>query len=1131
MTTESKNTMASSSYNRLLKDGGFQCFLWTQFLGAFNDNVYKMIVSVAAVDMAAEKGKWLALAGAVFVIPFLLFAGWSGQLADRFSKTKVLIFTKAFEMLVMTVGIAALISGRMEYLLVVLFMLAIQANFFSPAKYGILPEMLPESDLSRANGLLEMTTFAAIVLGASVGTLLYEHWKLEPLKMGSVLLLLAVIGSLTSLGIPKVKPSGASGPIHWNPFAEIIDGTKRMMSQRTMWLTVVGITFFWFVGALFQMNMLIFGRLTLGVSESDAGLLAAALAVGIAVGSVIAGKISGDYVELGLVPVGSILMGIFALALSGAGSFNTAAFWLVLVGLSGGLFIVPLNAYLQERPAQTEKGRLIATNNFYNMLGVISASGLFYLLDEVLKLHPRYIFAVVGLMELAVSIAVIVIMPELVMRFGFRAWLHTMFDVKAVGKEFVPTTGAAMLISNHSTFIDTILTGVATPRFIRWMVWRPYYDSSWGHWFFSAFKSIPVSQNSKRDVIESLRAGKRELESGELVGIFPEGSLTRTGNLLPFQRGFERIVEGTGAPIIPVWIDRGVDTPFSVLRGLSFTNWGRPWRKKLGIYYGEPMDAGISPVKLREVISEMGSTAWTERKEGSDVLPVQFAITARRNWKRIAIADSSDKELTYGECLIAGLLIASWLDRARSGEQRIGLLLPSSVGGVLANLGIAFAARTSVNLNYTTGPEVLEASSELCELKTIFTTRAFLEKAKIAERPGMVFFDELMTGFSSSDKTKAAIRARFQPAGSLSNAAPDDIATVIFSSGSTDIPKGVQLTHFNVLSNLRATAQVFPVNETDCLIGALPLFHSFGYCCTMWFPLLKAFKAVYHYSPMDAKVIGELAEKHRGTFLVSTPTFCAGYLRKVTKEQFAHLRWVIVAAEKMREAVAGGFREKYGVEVMEGYGCTEMSPVISLNVPDFIDPINNQKGRKPGTVGCPIPGTVVKVVDPDTFQPLEAGAEGLLLVKSPSLMAGYLKQPELTSRVMYNGFYITGDIGVMDDDGFLKITDRLARFSKIGGEMVPHVKVEEALHAVLGDAQCHVASIPDHTRGERLVVLYSGSDMAPAELWKKLSESELPALWIPKKENYYAIEAIPSLGSGKTDLRGAKKLAATLAEQ
>ena len=1123
--------MANSSYSRLLKSGGFQCFLWTQFLGAFNDNVYKMIVSVVAVEMAAEKGKWLALAGAVFVIPFLLFAGWSGQLADRFSKTRVLISTKAFEIVIMLVGIGALVSGRIEYLLVVLFMLAIQANFFSPAKYGILPEMLPESDLARANGLLEMTTFAAIVLGASLGTMLYEHWKLEPMKMGGVLLALALIGSLTSLGIPKVQPSGATGPVHWNPFTEIVDGTKRMIGQRTLWLTVVGISFFWFVGALFQMNMLMFSRLTLGVSESDAGLLAAALAVGIGIGSVIAGKISGDYVELGMVPLGSILMGLFAMALSGATSFTWAAIWLVLIGLAGGLFIVPLNAYLQEKPEPTEKGRLIATNNFYNMLGVISASGLYYLLNEVLQLPPRWIFASVGLMELVASLAVIYVMPELVMRFAFRAWLNTMFDVKAVGKEHVPNVGAAMLISNHTSFIDTILTGVATPRFIRWMVWRPYYESSWGHWFFTAFKSIPVSQNSKRDVIESLRAGKRELQSGELVGIFPEGSLSRTGNLLPFQRGFERIVEGTGAPIIPVWLDRTLDMPFSVLRGASFANWSRPWRKKLGIYYGEPLDANISPAKLREVIAELGSTAWTERKEASDVLPVQFVITARRNWKRIAIADSSDKQLTYGECLIAALLISNWLDREKPGEERIGLLLPASVGGVLANLGVSFAARTSVNLNYTTGPDLLDVSSDLCGLKTIFTTKAFIEKAKITERPGMVFFDELMLKFTAWEKAKATLRARLNPARTLCAAKPDDIATVIFSSGSTGIPKGVQLTHFNVLSNLRATAQVFPVNESDCLLGALPLFHSFGYCCTMWFPLLKAFKAVYHYSPMDAKIVGEMAEKHQATFLVSTPTFCTGYLRKVTKEQFAHLRWVIVAAEKLRESVAQGFREKYGVEVMEGYGCTEMSPVISLNVPDFIDSANAQKGHKTGTVGCPIPGTVVKVVDPDSFEPMETGSEGLLLVKSPSLMAGYVGQPELTSRAMYNGYYITGDIGVMDEEGFLKITDRLARFSKIGGEMVPHLKVEEALHVVLGDALCHVTSIPDETRGERLVVLYCGSEIVPLELWKQLSESELPALWIPKKENFYVVEAIPSLGTGKTDLRGAKALALALASK
>ena len=556
MTRTEHKPMANSSYSRLLKNGGFQSFLWTQFLGAFNDNVFKMIVQMKAIELGSQSGSWLALAGAVFVLPFLRFAGWSGQVADHFSKTRVLIFTKSFEILFMAIGIWALSSGRMEYLLIVLFCLALQANFFSPAKYGILPEMLEESELPRANGLLEMTTFAAIVLGASLGTLLHQQWRMEPFKLGGLMLGLAVLGSLLSLGIPKVKASGSLAAMQWNPFAEVIDGTRRIASNRSMWLTVLGISFFWFVGGLFQLDLLMFGRETLGVDETKAGLLAATLAIGIGIGSVIAGKISGDYVELGMVPVGSLLMGLFALGLAGSSSYGAAVVWLSLVGLAGGLFIVPLNAYLQEKPEPTEKGRIIATNNFYNMIGVVMASGVLYLLHDFLQLRPQWIFAAVGVISLFASAMVVKLMPEVFLRFFLRTVIHGLFKVRYVGAENLPQKGGALIVSNHVSYVDTMMIGSVTPRFIRWMLWRPFYEAKWGHWFFRMFKAIPVSQTSGKDVIASLRMAKAELVSGELVGIFPEGSLTRTGNLLPFRRGFERIVDGTGGAIIPVWLDR-----------------------------------------------------------------------------------------------------------------------------------------------------------------------------------------------------------------------------------------------------------------------------------------------------------------------------------------------------------------------------------------------------------------------------------------------------------------------------------------------------------------------------------------------------------------------------------------------
>src|SRR5581483_1561299 len=363
-----------------LKSTGFRFFLWTQFLGAFNDNLCKMAISLRAVHVAASTGTdYLALSGAVFVLPFLIFSGFSGHLADRFSKRSVLVSVKAFEILVMATGIAAFFSTRIELMLLVLFLMALHSTVFSPAKYGIVPEMIDGRDLSRANGLLEMSTFVAIVVGTSVGSI----WNFPAWTLGLAMLGVAIAGFATSLRIPRVPPSGAREPLSWNPFGEVVTGTKHLLCDRPLGLTVAGISYFWFLGALFQMDLLLFGKDVLHASDLRVGLLVTCLAVGIGAGSLLAGKLSGDKVELGLVPLGSLLMGVCCVALyAGRSSYGWSVAALTLLGIASGLLIVPLNAFLQQRGGATEKGRLIATNNFHNTVAILLASGTLWLLHD-----------------------------------------------------------------------------------------------------------------------------------------------------------------------------------------------------------------------------------------------------------------------------------------------------------------------------------------------------------------------------------------------------------------------------------------------------------------------------------------------------------------------------------------------------------------------------------------------------------------------------------------------------------------------------------------------------------------------------------------------------------------------------
>jgi acyl-[acyl-carrier-protein]-phospholipid O-acyltransferase/long-chain-fatty-acid--[acyl-carrier-protein] ligase len=513
------------------------------------------------------------------------------------------------------------------------------------------------------------------------------------------------------------------------------------------------------------------------------------------------------------------------------------------------------------------------------------------------------------------------------------------------------------------------------------------------------------------------------------------------------------------------------------------------------------------------------------RSDG-DTLGSRFLSTAKRNWSSFCMADSTGRQLTFGRALVGSLLLARAIHRHAPDHAAIGLLLPASVGGALANIAATFAGKVPVNLNFTAGRDAMAAAVERCEISAILTSHAFLKKAGLAHMPGMFFLEDLLQGTSGVSRAAMLTAARLLPAPLVerlfvSRSDLDALATIIFSSGSTGVPKGVMLTHRNVLANIDAATELFKLTPDDVVLGVLPFFHSFGFTVTLWLPLVVGFGAAYHPNPTDAKTIGDLAARYKATLLISTPTFCASYVRKCLPEQFAHLRLAIVGAERLREPIAAAFKEKFGVDLIEGYGCTEMAPVVAVNVPDAGD-----AGARRGSVGRPMPGIRAMIVDQETGEGPLIGKEGLLLVNGPNRMVGYLGEPDLTTQAFRDGWYVTGDIATIDDAGFIRITDRLSRFSKIAGEMVPHMKVEEQLQALLRDPHvCVVTAVPDPVKGERLVALHTDPDLTAQEVWDRLSRSDLPKLWVPKREDLRFVESIPTLGTGKVDLRSVRQLA------
>jgi acyl-[acyl-carrier-protein]-phospholipid O-acyltransferase/long-chain-fatty-acid--[acyl-carrier-protein] ligase len=470
---------------------------------------------------------------------------------------------------------------------------------------------------------------------------------------------------------------------------------------------------------------------------------------------------------------------------------------------------------------------------------------------------------------------------------------------------------------------------------------------------------------------------------------------------------------------------------------------------------------------------------------------------------REAIADSSGCVLTYAQVLERAGQFANWLTTERASERNIGVYLPSSTVAAVANYGITLAGKVAVNLNFTLGGQQCRAAIEVCGLETIFTSRAFLTKLGVEPMPEMVFVEELPT--------------EAREATSVVDCHPDSTACILFSSGTTGVPKGIQLTHWNILANAEGLGGRIPPSASDCLLGVLPFFHSFGYTFALWFPVLYGIRAAFHGSPTDARTIGELAEKYKATYLLSTPTLCQQYARKLSPHQFASLKYILVGAEKLRDSIAREFKDHFGIDLLAGYGCTELGPGVAINTP---------AESRPGSVGRPLDGIEIRIADPDTLEPLPVGRQGMILVNGPSRMPGYYQAPDLTRQAIRDGFYVTGDLGYVDEDGFLYVTDRISRFSKICGEMVPHLPIEEAICEL---TQSFVVGVPDELRGERLILLYTNAEATPSDIHRRLSQFGLPPLWIPKRDDMHVVPAIPVLPSGKVDLLRSRELAASSA--
>ncbi len=1016
-------------------------FWWhnlTQFGGAMNDNVFKYIMIYALTSwnaVAIESGEMssatiLASVGLAFALPFLFIVPIAGNFADKFSKQGMIVGLKVLEFAVMAFGVIALFRQSTSMLYATMVLMASQSAFFGPCKLGIVAEQVDAERLSKANGAIQLFTFLAIISG----TLLAPELSLYSNKnfglAASVCLLIASLGFAASLKI-EPTPAHPERKLSLNGFASVFKTFLEIRKDGFLMLAIFALAIFSMAAAFIQLNLLDFGKQQLDFTQEQSTRLFLLTAIGIGVGSTTAGWLSGRNIEFGIVPIGAFLitLSLVTLGTLAEGNVLLAALSMAALGFASGLFIVPLHAFIQYRSPGNKLGAIQATNSFMSWIGILTASGLIWMNGSFFENTAQDGFFILSLVLLGLALFSLWILPDFFVKFVLMMVTRFFYRFQVRGLDNLPAHSSALLVGNHVSLMDAVLIVTSQQRRIRMLMSRNYYDNA--NWLTQQIVRlakvilIQDSDNPKK-LLQSLKSARTALDEGYLVFIFAEGKLTRTGMMRPFKPGFERIVKGTDYPIIPVYIGGAWGSISSYRNGMPKLRLSKDFRYPISVHYGKPLSSTATTFEVQQAVSELSVESFDVIKERRKSLAHEFIDSARRNWNKLAIADSSGREYKLGELLMNGLILCDRIrERTQKEERTIGILLPNGSESAIANTATALDRRVSVNLNYTAPPANVESVQKQCDIRTVITARKFLEVLpKLPLADNILFIEDLLKDVSTQEKVRAFLKAKLYPVRFLignSRIQPDDIATILFSSESTADPKGVMLSHHNILSNIESFRSVVGPKREDVMLAILPFFDSFGYTVTFWFPLVSGITIVCHTNPLEGEIIGKLAHRYKVSILLTTPSFLLTYIRNIKPEQLVHLRYVFTGTEELPPRVAELFEERFGVKPLEGYGTTELSSVCAISLPNVEIDNLEEIGHREGRLGRVLPGMAIKIVHPETAEDLPPGEEGLIYIKGPNVMCGYLNKPELTESVIHDGWYNTGNMGSMDSDGFFTL--------------------------------------------------------------------------------------------------------------
>ncbi|MGE5270962.1 MAG: acyl-[ACP]--phospholipid O-acyltransferase [Thiohalocapsa sp.] len=1120
----------------------------TQTLGAFNDNLFKsafvMLVTYGtAMSSGIGAGTTSAMAGGALIAPFFLFSATAGELADRFERARLLQILKLAELVTVLAAVMALLVHSLLLCFVALFALGAQATFSSPVRYALLPQHLAPGELVGGNALLEGGTFLSILFGTIAGALAVAFdWGTEVASL--LLVLCAVAGFAASLAVPPAPAPSPDLALNRNPFAATADILRHAWERRDVRLSILGASWFWLVGAVFLSQLPAFAKETLGAGSGVVTLFLAAFSIGVGIGSVLCGRLMHGEVSARYVPLAALGMALFSLDLAFASEgavaarsgelLGIAAFLsrptgirifvdLLAIAISGGLFVVPLYAIVQRRSEEAARARIIAAGNIMNAL-FMTAAAIVTAAVLAAGLHTPDLYLGLGVMNFGVALWVCRLLPQDTLRLFARIALRLAYRVEVHGLEHLAAAGErVVIVPNHVSYLDgpliaAFLPGmpifaIDTAQAARWWI-KPLLAGA------ELFAMDPTRPMATKALIKAVQAGRQCV-------IFPEGRLNVTGGaLMKVYDGPALIADKGGAVVLPVRIDGVEFTPFSRL-ARSGGRLRRHWFPKVAITLCEPRRLAIPPelrgrarrhragLLLYDAMSEM----MAQRPIPRDLFSALLQARRVHGGAHPVLADPTAAPLAYDGLVTASLVLGRRLAQGRARGEAVGLMVPNSLGAAVAFLALEAHGLVPAMLNHTAGIDGVLSACRTARVGTVVTSRRFVELARLeplaaslAANVELVWLEDLRSGLALSDKLYGLLGSRVAvQRHRRRRMTPEDPAVILFTSGSEGAPKGVVLSHRNLLANCRQLAARVDFSPADHLLNVLPMFHSFGLTGGFLLPLLSGVRTFLYPSPLHYRIVPELAYGVGATILFGTDTFLAGYARSANPYDFYTLRYVFAGAEAVREETRRVWGERFGKRILEGYGVTECSPVIAVNTPMHF---------KAGTVGRLLPLIEHRI------EPVEGIVKGgRLLLRGPNVMAGYLRAERPGElEPPDTGWHDTGDIVTIDEEGFVTIVGRAKRFAKVGGEMISLAAAERIALAAYPERRHAVVTLPDPRRGERLVLVSEVSEARREALVTAAHREGLPEIAVPR--DLVTVAALPLLGSGKTDYPAATRLAA-----